>query len=375
MRGYNCHEEIEVYRTADRLCPQTGGDRCSGHGSMPQDGHFRSHVLQLEEEILRTWNRRTQTPSSARRRECQAQTDCRRSDIGQTNAAGRLEKKALRAKERRQLVKKLIDEYRVSVSRACRVCLLARSLAYYKAHRRDDIPVRQRIKEIAATRVRYGVVRIYILLRREGFMDNFKRVRRIYREEGLNLRTKRPRRSKAAGHRKEKIQLTAPDQCWSMDFVMDALFDGRRFRALTVVDNYSRECLEIEIGASLKGEDVVRVMERMKLLRGSVPQRIKVDNGSEFISKALDKWASDNQVTLDFSRPGTPTDNAFIESFNGSFRDECLNVNWFLSIEDAREKISAFKQEYNHFRPHSALGNLTPIEAIDRHQEARKSLI
>jgi putative transposase len=273
------------------------------------------------------------------------------------------------------LVKKLIDEYRISTKRACAVCLLARSQAYYKPHGRDDRAVRQRIKEIAATRVRYGEARIYVLLRREGWPDNHKRVRRIYREEGLNLRTKRPHRSKAARHRSEPMVLTAPNQCWSMDFVMDALFDGRRFRALTVVDNFSRECLEIEVGQSLKAEDVVRVMERMKLLRGTVPNRIKVDNGSEFISKALDKWASENKVVLDFSRPGTPTDNAFIESFNGSFRDECLNVNWFLSIEDAREKIKAFKQEYNHFRPHSALGNLTPIEALDRDHKTRKSLL
>src|SRR5687767_2796171 len=116
-------------------------------------------------------------------------------------------------------------------------------------------------------------------------------------------------------------------------------------------------------------------MERMKLLRGSVPQRIKVDNGSEFISKALDKWAYENKVTLDFSKPGKPTDNAFIESFNGSFRDECLNVNWFLSLNDAREKITAFKEDYNHFRPHSALGNLTPIECLDRHHGSSKTLL
>lgn len=156
---------------------------------------------------------------------------------------------------------------------------------------------------------------------------------------------------------------------------MDGLFDGRRFRALTLVDNFSRECLEIEVGWSLKGEDVVRVMERMKLIRGLVPQRIKVDNGSEFISKALDKWACQNEVALDFSRPRKPTDNAFIESFNGSFRDECLNVNWFLSLEDAKEKIDAFREDYNHFRPHSALGNLTPIEAIDRHYQTRNSIL
>jgi putative transposase len=281
----------------------------------------------------------------------------------------------LRAKERRRLVRKLIDEYRVSIKRAAEVCLIARSLVYYKAHGRDDRAVRQRIKEIAATRVRYGMARIHVLLRREGWQDNHKRVRRIYREEGLNLRLRRPRRNKAARHRSEPLTLTAPNECWSMDFVMDALFDGRRFRALTLVDNFSRECLEIEVGASLKGEDVVAVMERMKLKRGVVPNRIKVDNGSEFISKELDRWASENKVVLDFSRPGKPTDNAFIESFNGSFRDECLNVNWFLSLEDAKKKINAFKEEYNYFRPHSALGNLTPIEAIDRHREARKSLL
>jgi putative transposase len=272
-------------------------------------------------------------------------------------------------------VQKLIDEYRISIKRAASVCLLARSLVYYKAHGRDDRAVRQRIKEIAAVRVRYGVARIHVLLRREGWCDNYKRVRRIYREEGLNLRTNRPRRNKAAAHRQTQSSLTAPNQCWSMDFVMDALFDGRRFRALTLVDNFSRECLEIEVGTSLKGEDVVRVMERIRLTRGVVPQRIKVDNGSEFISKALDKWACENKVALDFSRPGKPTDNAFIESFNGSFRDECLNINWFLSLENAKEKINAFKNEYNHFRPHSALGNLTPVEAIEKQSKARNSLL
>jgi putative transposase len=219
------------------------------------------------------------------------------------------------------------------------------------------------------------MARIHVLLRRKGWQDNHKRVRRIYREEGLNLRLRRPRRSKAARHRNEQVQLTAANQCWSMDFVANALFDGRRFRALTLVDNFSRECLAIEVGQSLKAEDVVCVMERMKLCRGILPKRIKVDNGSEFISKASDKWAYENVVMLDFSRPGKPTDNVFIESFNGSFGDEFLNVNWFLSLEDAKEKINAFKEEYNHFRPHSALGNLTPVEALDRHQKARKFLL
>ena len=137
-------------------------------------------------------------------------------------------------------------------------------------------------------------------------------------------------------------QATRPENrevnhCWSMDFVADSLFNGRRIRALTVVDNFSRECLAIHVEQSIRGEHVVDIMEQLKLREQRVPSRIQVDNGSEFISKTLDKWAYENQVTLDFSRPGKPTDNPFIESFNGSFRDECLNTNWFLSLDDAKE--------------------------------------
>ncbi len=376
MRGYNCYEEIKVYRTTNRLCPEASGDGHSGCRSVPQDRHLGSDLFQLEAEVFRLRNCRTQKIAAARRRELPPQAGGCRFDVRQANVTGCSEKKALRAKQRRQLVKKLIDEYRVSTRRACRICLTARSVVYFKLQGpRDDRAVRARIKEIAETRVRYGIARIHVLLRREGWTDNHKRTRRIYLEEGLNLRHRRPRRNKAAAHRQTHPSLTIPNECWSMDFVMDALFDGRRFRALTVVDNYSRECLEIEVGQSLKGEDVVRVMERIKLTRGVVPRRIKVDNGSEFISKALDKWAYENGVSLDFSRPGKPTDNAFIESFNGSFRDECLNVNWFLSLEDAKDKIQTFKEEYNHFRPHSSLGNLTPNEALIRRHRSPETLL
>jgi putative transposase len=254
----------------------------------------------------------------------------------------------------------------VSVRRACAVVLLHRSGWYYRSKARDSSVLRKRMREIAQVRIRYGYWRIYTLLRREGWKDNHKRVYRLYREEGLNLRSKRPRRNKAAAHRLERNPCSSTDQCWSMDFVADQLFDGRRIRALTVVDNYSRQCLAIEVGQGIKGEQVVEVMERLRREQGRVPERIQVDNGSEFISKALDRWAYDNKVTLDFSRPGKPTDNAFIESFNGSFRDECLNVNWFLSLEDAQEKIEAWRLEYNTFRPHSSLGDLTPQEAAER---------
>ena len=222
------------------------------------------------------------------------------------------------------------------------------------------------MREIAEVRVRYGFWRIYILLRREGFKDNHKRMYRIYKEEGLNLRSKRPRRNRAAAHRLERPEISNLHQCWSMDFVSDQLFNGSRFKALTLVDNYSRKCLAIHVGKSIKGDQVVDIVSRIREQSGVIPERIQVDNGSEFISKALDLWAYENNVTLDFSRPGKPTDNPYIESFNGSFRDECLNTNWFMSMEDAEEKIRNWQEEYNSFRPHSSLGDLTPDEFIEK---------
>ena len=259
----------------------------------------------------------------------------------------------------------MIDDYRIPVRRACLLVLLHRSMWYYQSQARDEQAIRRRMREIAMTRVRYGLDRIHVLLRREGWTDSRNRIYRLYKLEGLNLRSKRPRRSRSCSHRLDRLEVFKINQCWSMDFVSDQLFDGRRFRALTVVDNYSRKCLAIHPDQSIKGSDVVEVMERLKEQLVTVPKRIQVDNGSEFISKALDKWAYDNKITLDFSRPGKPTDNPYIESFNGSFRDECLNVNWFLSLADAREKIANWRREYNEFRPHSSLDFKTPSQVYD----------
>jgi putative transposase len=273
----------------------------------------------------------------------------------------------------RGLASYLIQSYDVSVRKACRVVMLHNSVWYYKSMKtRDDTALKKRMHEIAATRIRYGCDRIYTLLRREGWKDNHKRVHRLYKQEGLNLRTKRPKRIKSAAHRMDRIAFTHKNQCWSMDFVADQLFDGRKFRALTVIDNYSRKCLGILVGQSIKGEQVADFINYLKTKEGGVPQRIQVDNGSEFISKALDRWAYDNHTLLDFSRPGKPTDNPFIESFNGSFRDECLNTNWFLSLQDAEEKIEAWRIEYNQYRPHSSLNGLTPseMEGKEKHFDA-----
>jgi putative transposase len=259
------------------------------------------------------------------------------------------------------LIDELRDRYRASLTQTCALFNMSRSLYAYQSVARDSSALVMRIKEIAATRVHYGYRRVHVMLRREGWQDNVKRVCRLYRGEGLSLRLKRPKRNKSARLRQPKHLVTAMNQIWSMDFVADALFDGRRLRALTVVDNYTRESLAIDVGQSLKGEDVVNTLNRITAQRG-LPATIKVDNGSEFISKVMDQWAYERGVELDFSRPGTPTDNAKVESFNGRLRQECLNTHWFLSLDDARSKIEEWRRDYNEVRPHSALQWATPAE-------------
>jgi putative transposase len=172
----------------------------------------------------------------------------------------------------------------------------------------------------------------------------------------LDIHTRKKRISAA---RVQQPAPTAPNQCWSMDFMSDSLYDGRRFRILTLVDNMSRESPAIEVGSSFSGQAVAEVLERLAQTRG-LPQVIQVDNGPEFVSKALDEWARRHQVTLAFSRPGTPTDNPFIEAFNGRFRQECLDQHWFVSLDEARTVIAAWRKDYNTVRPHTALANLTP---------------
>ena len=265
----------------------------------------------------------------------------------------------MRPERRRELVCYLETTYQVSERRGCAALRFNRASQRYRTIRNDQAVLRRRIRELAAARVRYGYYRIYILLRREGWKINHKRVYRLYRMEGLSMRLKRPRRHVMAAHRQNRPGAGAINENWSMDFVSDALFDGRRIRALTVVDDYSRESLAIEVGQSITAEQVVTVMNRLSAVRGA-PKRIRVDNGPEFVSRALDQWAYLHAVTLDFSRPGKPTDNALVESFNGRLRDECLNTSWFLSLDDARRKIEAWRQHYNTSRPHTSLGFVPP---------------
>lgn len=234
-----------------------------------------------------------------------------------------------------------------------------RSTLYYRPRKDEQAFLRKRIKEIAATRTRYGYKRIHTLLQREGWKVNHKRIYRLYCEEGLQIRHKRPKRRVSAKVRNDRTEAVRPNQCWSMDFMADQLFDGRRVRVLTIVDNFSRVCPLIGVGSRYKGSHVVEALSTAAKRYG-LPERIQVDNGPEFISKDVDLWAYANKVVLDFSRPGKPTDNAFIESFNSRFRDECLNQHWFLNLADAKQKIEVWRQDYNLTRPHSSIGNVPP---------------
>jgi putative transposase len=255
----------------------------------------------------------------------------------------------------------LMATYQVSERRACRAAHFWRSSLRYTSVRDPLTALRKRMRELAETRVRFGYRRLLVLLRREGWEVGKERFYRVYIEEGLALRRKRPWRHATAVHREQRRPATDRNDIWSMDFVADELADGRRLRTLTILDLYTRECLDITVGRGLTGHDVVRALEGLRFDRG-LPQRIYCDNGSEFVSAAMDLWAYTNKVILDFSRRGKPTDNATIESFNGRFRSECLNVHWFLSLEDAEEKIEAWRQDYNEHHPHRALKGLSPNE-------------
>lgn len=226
-----------------------------------------------------------------------------------------------------------------------------------------------RLKDLAASRVRYGYRRLHLLLMREGWAINHKRVYRLYKQEGLSLRLK-TKKKRTSEPRVPMSPPCAPMQCWSMDFVADRLADGRQIRLLTLVDNFSRVSPAIEVDFSLTGKRVVEVLERLRIGCG-LPKVIKVDNGSEFISKAMDEWAYRNTVKLEFSRPGKPTDNAFIESFNGRLRQECLQQNWFTSLTDARWIVEEWRKDYNQERPHSSLENRTPSEFVALWQQTR----
>jgi putative transposase len=260
--------------------------------------------------------------------------------------------------DRRSAVRDAQERAGISERRACRLLGIERATFRYVSTRGDEGELRERMKVLASQRRRFGYRRLHTLLRREGKVVNVKRTYRIYHDLGLTVRKRR--RKKVAVERQPRPAPERPNQRWSMDFVSDSLSNGRRIRCLTIVDDFTRECPAIEVDTSLPGVRVIRVLERLAAQRGGLPEAIVVDNGPEFAGRALDAWAYQKGISLLFIRPGKPIENAFIESFNGRFRDECLNEHWFTSLAHAQVVIEQWRREYNEERPKHGLGGLTP---------------
>lgn len=260
----------------------------------------------------------------------------------------------------REAVAAARTEHGLSERRACQLVGIARSSHRYCGRRPADTELRTKLCELAQKRRRFGYRRLGDLLERQGMRVNHKRVYRVYREEKLQVRRRRRRRL-VAGERVRLIPAKKPSQRWSMDFVRDTLASGRPFRTLNVLDEFTREAVAIEVAASIPGERVTRALDRAVDTYG-LPFEIIIDNGPEFTGRALDQWALKRGVKLHFIRPGKPMDNGYCESFNGKYRDEFLNDNWFESLDEAAEKAELWRVDYNEQRPHQGLGRRTPTE-------------
>ena len=260
------------------------------------------------------------------------------------------------------------ERYGVSERRVSATLRFSRSSLQYVARKNvlNEV-LRTKIKELASICIRYGYRRLAVLLRREGWHVNVKRAHWLYRQEGLSLRAKATKRRRRSAAKRVQIAPTGPNSVWSMDFMHDRLMNDRRqsFRILRIVDIITRECLALEIASGFRAASVIEVLSRIVRKLGA-PTAIRCDQGTEVTAEALDQQAYTNKIELDFSRPGKPTDNAFIESFNASVRKELLNPTWFRTLEDARLHAAAWRHDYNTSHPHSSLDDLTPEEFARR---------
>ena len=269
---------------------------------------------------------------------------------------------------KRRAASVMVTDFRRSQSRSCRLVDLQRSSFRYRSRRPGDEQLRGKLRELAYRRPRFGYRRLGIFLRREGYRINHKKLLRLYRSEGLVLPRKRPKK-RLWQRPKPLFPATRPNQRWSMDFVQDRLGSGRRFRILTIVDDYTREWKAAVVDTSIGGVRVVRLLEEIAKSTG-LPTVIVLDNGPEFTSGAFLSWAERREIDLRFIQPGKPTQNAYVESFNGKFREECLDTHWFTTLDDARREIESWRIDYNDVRPHTSLEDRTPSEFAAAHREA-----
>jgi len=262
--------------------------------------------------------------------------------------------------DKRKVVSYLVQNKVLSQRRSCRLLKIHPKIYRYVSLKSNDTVLRSNLIDIAKQRKRFGYRRVHVMLKRKGFDVNHKKVYRIYKEENLSVRRTKRKRLKS-GQRENILIPIFPNEQWAMDFMSDSLFSGRKFRTLNILDLFNRECIAIEADNSLTGTKVTQILNRLIETRG-MPKSITIDNGTEFTSRAFDQWAYEKGIKLNFIQPGKPSQNGFVESFNGKFRDECLNENWFSNLNHAKELIEKWRIDYNTQRPHSSLNNLTPEE-------------
>ena len=256
------------------------------------------------------------------------------------------------------IVKHLVDVFKLSERLACRLVGLSRTAYRYQVRKRADDALRARLRSLATQYPRYGYLLLHSLVKGEGLVVNKKRTYRIYKEENLQVRTKKRKKLQ-----RPRLIMKTPDginERWSMDFVYDQLANGRRFRVLNIIDDFSREVVGQLAAFSISGLRVTRFLDQLGEARG-LPKQIICDNGTEFTGKAMFFWAKENNIRLSFIQPGKPTQNAFVESLNGKFRNECLNQHWFRSLDEAIQEIDLWRHHYNHERPHSSLNYMSPV--------------
>lgn len=359
LTNWRTQDEAEtIHRRTDHQGPAGALIWHESRRYLPRIGHRGSDVLSLEVQIWRHGRIRSEASQGSGGREQQTQKDARRTDVGECSHQGCTLKKVVKPAQRKQVVRHWVDQGWLSERKACQVAGISRSGLRYQCRRPDsEKALKAALQEKATRYPRYGYLMLHGLLRNEGLVVNKKRTYRLYTEAGLQVRTKK--RRKLIRPRVIMNLPARPNERWSMDFVHDQLACGRRFRVLNIVDDCSRECVGQVVDVSISGQRVARYLTELLAQRGR-PRQIVCDNGTEFTSKAMFFWSRDQHIRLSFIQPGKPTQNAFVESFNGKFRDTCLNQHWFRSLDEARETIETWRRDYNEVRPHSSLGYQPP---------------
>ena len=359
----------QIYRAANHRADQGARERDVGGGSVPQARDLGRDILQVQGQVWRDERVRCSEVEGVGAGEQPIEKASGRDDAGQCGSEGHGNKKLLTPDVKRRAVVQAIKDHSVSERRACSLANLDRTTFQYEKKRGGDGPLRARLRALANERRRFGYRRLGILLAQEGHHANHKKLYRIYAEEKLAVR-RRKGRKRALGSRRPMVLATRPNERWSLDFVSDSLSSGRRFRILCVVDDFTREALAVMPDFSISGVRLARELDAIIAMRGK-PKTIVSDNGTEMTSHAIVEWAGERGVEWHYIAPGKPTQNAFVESFNGRLRDECLNEELFSSMTAARAKLVAWQADDNQFRPHSSLGGLAPQVYARNHTNDR----